>query len=168
MIAIKPHHFVDIITALGDGRRTYEPHAYGHAVHTVAALILGDPDVELQMELGADDICAPCRHNLGGHCDDVIDTSYRPLAPRSKGEWNRRIDERWCARLGLEPGARLTARRFCELLLDLPPDTGEVVYCEVPREMTAARLRQLQAGVRCFLGEASPPPRRAAATGGRR
>ena len=59
MIAIKPHHFVDIITAFGRGGSEVQPHAYGHALHTVARAILGNPDVLLEMELGADDFCRP-------------------------------------------------------------------------------------------------------------
>ncbi len=35
MISIKPHHFVDIITSLGDGCGTPEPHPYGHSAHSV-------------------------------------------------------------------------------------------------------------------------------------
>ena len=64
MLAIKPHHFVDIITAFGDGRETFAPHPYGHALHEVAAEILAARDVLLRMELGADAICLPCTHNV--------------------------------------------------------------------------------------------------------
>ena len=39
-IRMKPHHFVDIVTALGQGQTTYTPHPYGHALHKVAASIL--------------------------------------------------------------------------------------------------------------------------------
>lgn len=77
MIAIKPHHFVDIVASFGGGRTKFEPHPYGHAVHAVAQEILGNRDVRLQIELGADDICAPCRHNVNGLCDDTIDVSFR-------------------------------------------------------------------------------------------
>jgi len=72
--------------------------------------------VQLRIELGADDICSPCRHNLGGLCDDTIDTSFRPRASQSKREWNLRIDRRWCQRLGLQQDDGLTAREFCLLI----------------------------------------------------
>ena len=62
MIRIKPHHFVDIITDFGRGQTAYEPHPYGHALHTVSRRVLEEPDVPLEMELGADVICAPCSH----------------------------------------------------------------------------------------------------------
>ena len=145
-IAIKPHHFVDIITRLGDDQATFEPHPYGHAVHSVAERIVRDPDVLLQMELAADDICKPCIHNIDGLCDDVIDTSYRPDAPSSKREWNLRIDLRWCERLDLKQGDRLTAREFCRRLRDRRGDLTDL-YREIPGDRTAERARKLALGV---------------------
>ncbi|NLW50303.1 MAG: hypothetical protein GXY85_05590 [Candidatus Brocadiaceae bacterium] len=149
-IRVKPHHVVDIITSFGTGRRRFEPHPYGHAVHSVAAAVAADPDVMLQMELGADDICAPCSHNIDGVCDDTIDTSYRPTAPSLKREWNLRLDRRWCTALGLREGDRLTARRFCELLRDGPQDLTDI-YREIPADRTADRAANLQKGVAAFL-----------------
>ena len=156
MIAIKPHHFIDIITAYGDGKTHFEPHPLGHAVHSVAHQVLGDRDAELCMELGADDICVPCTKNEDGLCQDTIDTSFRPQAPSSKREWNLRIDERWCERLGLAQGDRLTARQFCERLATAIDDIDDI-YAEVPRAMTADRLRKMRAGVDRFL-EADQAP----------
>jgi len=150
MVAIKPHHFVDILTSYGAGTVSSEPHPYGHAVHTVAGHILAQRDVELVMELDADDICAPCCHNVDGICDDIIDTSFRPEAPASKREWNLIIDERWCARLGLGPGDRLTAREFCHRLQGLSGDLYDI-YREIPAPMTAERHTKLMAGVARFL-----------------
>ncbi len=154
MIAIKPHHFVDIITALGEGRTQFEPHSCGHALHLVAAEILANPGVQLHIELGADDICSPCRHNLGGLCDDTIDTSFRPQAPQSKREWNLRIDRRWCQRLGLQQDDGLTAREFCLLIRDRAGDITDI-YEEIPPERTAQRQAKLTRGVVRFLASAS-------------
>ena len=152
VIHIKPHHFIDIITAFGRGQVELEPHPYGHAVHTVAARVLKDPDTPLKMDLGADDICGPCTHNIDGLCDDTIDTSFRPEAPSSKREWNLMIDQRWCARLGLKEGERLTAREFCEKLRDLAGDLTNI-YREIPPDRTAERAGHLGEGVRSFLME---------------
>lgn len=149
-IRIKPHHVVDIVTAFGAGRETFQPHPYGHAVHTVAERILRDGDVLLEIELGADDICRPCAHNVNGLCDDTIDTSYRPEAPASKREWNLAIDRRWCERLGLAQGDRLTAREFCRRLRDLAGDLT-TIYPEVPADMTAQRAARLKLGLRQLL-----------------
>jgi len=154
-IRIKPHHFIDIVRDFGRGRTTFEPHPYGHAVHAVAACILGDPDVMLEMELGADDICEPCVHNVGGLCDDTIDTSFRPAAPRSKREYNLLIDQRWCARLGLAQGERLTARAFCQRLAERMGDIADI-YRENPPERVAQRARDVRAGIEAFLEAPEP------------
>ncbi len=152
MIIIRPHHFIDIMRTLGDEQGEFEPHPYGHDVHAVAAEILADRDVMLEMEFGADDICKPCVHNINGTCDDTIDTSFRPQAPRSKQAWNLLIDQRWCAVLGLAGGDRLTARQFCERLrrsLDCVAD----IYREVPPERVADRTEKIRRGIEEYLGQ---------------
>jgi hypothetical protein len=150
-IQIKPHHFVDILRALGEDRAEFKPHRYGHNLHFIASEILADDEVLLQIELGADDICKPCIHNADGRCDDVIDTSFRPQAPRLKDDWNRLIDERWCRALGLAPGSRLTARQFCERLRQHVSDMVEI-YHEVPAERTAVRAENVRRGIAKYLG----------------
>jgi len=150
VIRIKPHHFVDILRALGQGQTTFEPHPYGHDLHTVAHRLMRDRDTLLEMELDDDDICRPCRHNVDGRCDDTIDTSFRPEAPRSKREYNLLIDRRWCRRLGLAPGDRLTAREFCTRLRPLAGDITDI-YREIPADRTAQRAAALQAGIEKYL-----------------
>ena len=149
IIRIKPHHFVDIITSFGAGNRLV-PHPYGHAVHIVAAKVLQDRDIFLEMELGADDICVPCKHNIDGICDDTIDTSFRPNAPSSKREWNLIIDRRWCERLKLQQGDKLTAQEFCERLRDSSGNITDI-YQEIPDELTAERANKLKSGIKKFL-----------------
>lgn len=156
MIAIKPHHFVDIVTALGSGSTEFQPHPYGHAVHRMAREILENRDIELRIELGADDICAPCRQNAGGLCQDTIDTSFRPQAPRSKRDYNLLIDQRWCARLGLQQDDRLTARQLCLRIRDSSHDITDI-YRETPSERTATRQAKLQRGITRFLEESGDP-----------
>jgi hypothetical protein len=149
VIRIKPHHFIDIITSFGAGE-IFVPHPYGHAVHIVAAGVLHNRDILLEMELGADDICAPCKHNINGLCDDTIDTSFRPNAPSSKREWNLIIDRRWCERLKLQQGDRLTAREFCERLRDSSGNITDI-YQEIPAKLTAERTQKLKSGIKKFL-----------------
>lgn len=155
MIRIKPHHFIDILRDFGRGATTFEPHPYGHAVHAVAARVLRERDVMLEMALGADDICEPCVHNAGGLCDDTIDTASRPAAPASKRAYNLLIDERWCERLGLAQGDTLTARGFCRRLRD---GMGDLVgiYRENPPERVAARARDVRRGIAVFLADGAP------------
>ncbi len=152
VIRIKPHHFVDIITGFGAGTR-FEPHPYGHAVHTVARHILENRDVLLEMELGADDICKPCIHNIDGLCDDTIDISFRPTAPPAKREWNLLIDRRWCERLSFKQGDRLAARQFCERLRDHAGDITDI-YREIQADRTADRTVNLKEGIDKFLKSA--------------
>ena len=149
-IAIKPHHFVDILTEVGAGRTSFEPHPYGHAVHTVATALLRDPDATVRIELGADDICAPCVHNVDGVCVDTIDTSFRPDAPESKREWNLLIDERWCERIGVEQGDVMSARELCGRIrggMRHAPD----IYREMPADGTSERMVKLETGARQYL-----------------
>lgn len=150
MVSIKPHHFVDVIAAFCDGNEEFEPHPYGHAVHVVSREILANRDIILAIELGADDICKPCRHNVDGSCDDIIDTSFRPAAPESKGEYNLMIDRRWCERLGVVQGDELTARELCQRISNLAGDIADI-YRENPVERTADRHSKLRKGTRRFL-----------------
>jgi hypothetical protein len=151
MIAIKPHHFVDIVTAIGDGHTEFHPHPYGHAVHSVAREILANLDIHLRIELGADDICFPCRHNVDGLCDDTIDNSFRPQAPKSKRQWNLLIDRRWCERLDLSQDDQLTARDLCLRIRDRAGDIADI-YREIPTERTAERQAKLRKGLAKLLG----------------
>ncbi|MHB9031249.1 MAG: hypothetical protein ACYC9O_20975 [Candidatus Latescibacterota bacterium] len=150
MIAIKPHHLVDIVTMFGDGCTEFRPHPYEHAVHSAAKEILANRDIGLRIELGADDICLPCRHNIQGLCDDTIDTSFRPLAPKSKRDWNLVIDQRWCQRIGIEQDDRFTAREMCLRIRDRAGDITDI-YREIPPERTAERQAKLQKGITQFL-----------------
>ena len=152
-ILIKPHHFVDILRTLGGEQVQWKPHPYGHDEHGVAARLLADRDVILQVELGADDICKPCIHNVDGCCDDIIDTSFRPQAPRSKQAWNLMIDRRWCRVLGLTPGQRISAKEFCEYHRRHIGQMPEI-YQEVPQQRVAARAEQLRRGIVRYLGNA--------------
>ena len=155
IISVKPHHFIDIITSIG-AEEKFPPHPYGHAVHTVAEQILNNRDILLQMELGADDICKPCIHNIDGICDDTIDTSYRPEAPSLKREWNLLIDQRWCERLKLKQGDQLSAREFCRRLRDFAGDITDI-YREIPADHTEKRELKLKEGIRMFLSVPKMP-----------
>jgi hypothetical protein len=103
------------------------------------------------MEFGADEICLPCQHNINGLCDDTIDISYRPQAPKSKREYNLLIDQRWAERLGLQPNDILTARELCLRIRDRAGDITDI-YRETPAGRTAERQARLQEGITRFLG----------------
>lgn len=152
MIAIKPHHFVDIVTALGAGQTTYEAHPYGHALHTVANAILANRDVMLRIEIGADDICLPCRHNVNGACDDTLNNAANPKIPRSKGEYNLMLDQRWSERLGITQGDEMTARDLCVLISTRMGDISDI-YREIAPEAVVKRHAELTGGIRAFLAQ---------------
>jgi hypothetical protein len=151
IITIKPHHFVDILTSFGDEKRAFQPHPYRHSLHTISQRILDNHDILLEIELGADDICKPCTHNVSGSCDDTIDTSFRPTAPSSKGKWNLLIDRRWCERIKVKQGDKLNA---CELAERIRGYMGDItdIYREIPADRTAERTRKLLGGIRFFVG----------------
>lgn len=150
MIAIKPHHLIDILTSFGEGITEFTPHPYGHAVHTVAREVLDHPGTMLVMELGADDICKPCQHNIRGICDDTIDPAVYPKAPRSKRVWNLLFDQRWCDRLNIKAGDRMTAREFCERLQN-HTENPAAIYLENPADEIARREVNLRKGIQKFL-----------------
>jgi hypothetical protein len=138
---LRPHHLLDIITQYGQGR-PFEPSDYGHAVHTVARLVLADQTQQAEMVVGADDICAPCRNLLEGCCTDVVSSLDPPV---SKQDYNDDLDRRVLGHLGLEAGQVLTIRAFADRTLDRLQDLEQV--CSHPGEEPAARLRDLRQGL---------------------
>ena len=152
-IKIKPHHFIDIITSLADVPILLSPHPYGHAVHSISECILKNRAVILEFELGADDICQPCKHNNKDICDDIIDTSFRPQAPASKREWNLIIEQRWCQRLKIKPGDKMPVIEFCNLLKE-NCDTLNEIYPENPVDRTLVREKNLKKGLEKYLQNA--------------
>lgn len=157
-IRIKPHHFVDIITDHGFGRDVPTPHPYGHALHLVTRQVIENPEARLVIELGADDTCRPCRHNVEGACDDTIDVTGRPAAPHSKQEYNLLIDRRWCDLTGLRQGSRLTVAQFCELLCRTPLEIAEI-YREESADYVTEKYTGLRSGVRRIVATGRPRKR---------
>jgi len=159
VIYIKPHHFIDILggyAAYAAGPPiTFKPSRTGSASHILKPKILADPDILLQIELGIDDVCGKCGFIFDGVCVDVINTTNRdrikPGAPCMKGEYNRLLDRRWCKRLGIGQGDRLTAREFCELLLRDGLDDITDIYCDIPVERVAKRTKALKESIRKYL-----------------
>ena len=155
-IRIKPHHFVDIVSDYGFGRDVLTPHPYGHALHLVTQQVIEHPEARLVIELGADDICRPCQHNVDGACDDTINTADRPAAPQSKREYNLLIDRRWCDVTGLRQGSRLTVAQFCELLCRTPLEIAEI-YREESADYLAEKYTGLRTGIRRMLATGRSP-----------
>jgi hypothetical protein len=138
---LRPHHLLDIITQYGQGR-PFEPSAYGHAVHTVARLVLADQSQPAEMTVGADAICDPCRNLVDGRCTDMVSSLVPPV---SKQDYNDDLDRRVLAHLGLAAGQVLTVRAFAAQVLDHLQDLEQV--CSHPGEDPAARLDHLRHGL---------------------
>lgn len=137
----RPHHLIDIITQHGAGR-PFEPSEYGHAVHTVAAEVIGNLDLRIEFGIGADDICAPCKHLVDGRCDDVI-TYLDP--PVMKHDYNDALDQRLLEFLGMEEGQVMSFREYLAVLRRNLEGLAEV--CAAPREDPAERRRKLERGL---------------------
>jgi hypothetical protein len=143
MMILRPHHVLDIITGLGKGVH-YNPHPYGHSQHLVVARLLADPTQPITFVLGADDICAGCRHLQANHtCDDVL-AQLDP--PPSKQAYNDTLDGRLFPLLGIQPGNVLPLPEYLARVGTLLP--GLVLVCSHPGEDRAHRLAGLQAGLR--------------------
>lgn len=151
-IRIRPLHFVDIVCDYGAGTEEFTPHPYGHAVHTVANIMLGDRDTLLEITLEPDDVCMPCVHNVDGVCDNVIDRSFRPTAPVLMRDWDLRINRRWCERLGIAEGDRYTARELCMRLRERAGDITEL-FPEIIDDRILTKEKNMREGIRKFLLE---------------
>ena len=149
-IAIKPHHFVDIVADYGIGQAASGPNPYHHDVPRVTAAILADPEVLLVVEVGADDICRPCVHNREGICDDVLSPDHGSDAPTLKRELNSLLDQRWCERLGLRQDDSLTARELCERIEAHQGDIRDI-YRELPPSYGEEKAKALNLGLTKYL-----------------
>jgi hypothetical protein len=138
---VRPHHLIDIIAQYGAGQ-PFEPSAYGHAVHTVAAEVIANPGVRLEFGVGADDICAPCRHLVSGRCDDVIHTLDPPVR---KQDYNDALDQRLLELLGMTEGECMTFEEYLALLRTHLEGLAEL--CAHPGEEPKDRAVKLERGL---------------------
>lgn len=139
---LRPHHVLDIITSHGCGQE-FEPHPYGHAVHTVAATILSNLELEVEFVIGADEICRPCKHlQFNGQCDDVLNQLDPPI---SKQKYNDELDSRLFDYLGFASSRVMTIREYLEIVDKNLPGLEEI--CTHPKQNQQKRLMGLQAGL---------------------
>jgi hypothetical protein len=145
---LRPHHLLDIITGLGNGA-TYTAHPFGHSQHLVVARLLADPMQSITFVLGADDICAGCRHLQADlSCDDVL--AQLDPSPR-KQAYNDALDGRLFPLLNLTPSDSLPLPAYLARVQALLP--GLETVCSHPGEEQAKRLAGLYAGLRLLVGE---------------
>ncbi len=147
VLRIRPHHFLDIIRDFGAGV-VHEPYLpYGHNVHLVAAWLRDGHDIMLEIVIGVDEICRPCRKLVEGRCTDTTVKQGRKI---SKQDYNDLTDRRYLERLGIEQGYRTTAREFCKLTLERLGDIYSL-YPEVEKEKTTLREENLLRGLKDYI-----------------
>ncbi|GKU24399.1 DUF1284 domain-containing protein [Clostridium folliculivorans] len=114
MIKIKPHHFMDIIKLYGFGIEKFIPdRKYNHNFYLIANEILKDKNVKIEITIGKDDICMPCKYIKNDICQDFI-THIQYI--KSKDEWNKIIDKRILEYAELQVNQILSAYELCNKL----------------------------------------------------
>lgn len=115
---IKPHHFLDILKLYGNGLEDFtKDQRYGHDFWKIGNLILNNPETELVITDGGDDICSPCIFYKPdvGKCGDKMPAPYDEQY--TKETWNKMIDGALMERLHLENGKSITAIALARLCL---------------------------------------------------
>ena len=147
------NYFIDRdnpITSFSADSVILEPHTYQHNVHSISKTILESRNTLLEIDLGADDICKPCIHNIDGICDDILDISNRPKVPPLKRDWNLILDKRWCKRLKIDHGVIISVVEFCKLLEQGSNNLLEI-YKENKRAHTIEREINLKKGLKKYI-----------------
>ncbi|MFA6047798.1 MAG: DUF1284 domain-containing protein [Parcubacteria group bacterium] len=149
-ILIKPHHFLDIIKLYGSGLEEFIPDKeYSHDFWKVGNDILRNPNIEMELTLGADDICVPCKFIKNGLCSDMTDIDSGEI---SKDEWNKTIDRRLLEMLGLNEGDKITAIEYCNLASRIITREKILkVWKEKPVEITEKRVDLLLKGIEKYI-----------------
>jgi len=139
---LRPHHILDIISDHGNGI-IYQPNPFGHSLHIVAPKLLSDLDQKIKLVLGADDICAGCKHLMpDGKCSDVLPQ----LTPSpSKQAYNDVLDCRLFDLFELDVNTVIPLRRYLEMVNDKVPGIEEI--CTHPKENKQERLQGLITGL---------------------
>ncbi len=142
MLHIRPHHLIDIIRNIGQGRPVV-PHPYGHAQHTITQAILAGTEHEISLLIGADDLCKPCIHlTAEGICEDILpQLEYRVL----KQEYNDDLDHRVMEYLGLKENTVVSLATFLDMIEKNM--AGLVTICTHPKEDESSRRFGLKKGI---------------------
>jgi hypothetical protein len=142
LIKLRPHHVLDIIRNYGHFEKS-TPHHYGHAQHLVSQKLVSDLNTPIQLIIGSDDICKPCKHLLpNGLCGDVLHQLEEPV---SKQEYNDSLDRKLFPYLNLKENTVLTFQEFLEIVNKKTPGIEEI--CTHPKEDKGYRLKGLIKGL---------------------
>lgn len=139
---LRPHHILDILTGLGQGR-TYQAHPYGHSQHIVASQLFTNLDLKIKLVLTADEVCKGCKHlESDGQCKDVL--SHIKPSPK-KQAYNDVLDCRLFDLFKLDPDCEISVREFLEIVNDKVPGLEDI--CTHPKQSKADRLFGLTNGL---------------------
>lgn len=108
---IKIHHFFDMIRDFGSNKKIV-PHPHLHSYHSIAEIIREDANVELELVVGADEVCSTCSHLINKKCDDII-THRTDFA--GKEDFNNHLDNRIMEICGLQVSEKFTPKKLCEI-----------------------------------------------------
>jgi len=125
MIIIKPHHFLDVIKLYGKGIERFVPdEEYNHNFYSVANEIISNHQVPIQIALGEDDICSPCKYlDENGICIDKID---HIIGICSKDEFNKILDNRIIALTKVSEKSQCSAEEFCRKLYSIKENIFDI------------------------------------------
>ena len=143
MLVLRPHHLIDIIRNIGQGRLNV-PHPYGHGQHVITRAILNGTEREFMLVARADDLCKPCIHlSPKGICDDLLSQLEEPVR---KQDYNDALDRRIFEFFGLQEGTIISLDEFLGLiefrLEELVP------ICLHPKEDMTGRREGLKMGLK--------------------
>jgi hypothetical protein len=142
MLLLRPHHLIDIIRNIGQGRPV-EPHPYGHAQHIITRAILDGTEYEIRFTVGADDLCRPCIHlTAEGWCEDILPQLENRVL---KQVYNDDLDHRVMEYLGLKEDSVITLSAFLDLIAKNL--SGLVAICTHPKEDENSRRFGLENGI---------------------
>jgi hypothetical protein len=139
---LRPHHIIDIVRDYGNNIE-YQPHPYGHSQHLVAPRLLSNLDLKIKLVLGADDICAGCRHLMpGGKCNDVL---AQLIPSPSKQAYNDILDSRLFDHFKLVPDCVIDTLTYLRIVNNNTPGIEKI--CTHPKEDPETRLTGLTNGL---------------------
>jgi len=108
-VRLRPDHVIWLLKYLY--RRDGNDPERQHGGRKVLESLTADLDQPVQLVLGVDDICEPCKYNHDGRCTDGL--SWTPKI--TKQEWVERRDAVAMRLLQLSPPATMSARKLFAL-----------------------------------------------------
>lgn len=115
-ITIKPHHFIDIIKLYGTGIEVFVPdEKMGHDFYRVANSLIDNPHQSIQLTIGMDDICRPCRMCENKHCIDSFNLIF---GFHSKEAYNQLLDKRILSYYHLNLDKTYSGYELCTILFE--------------------------------------------------